>query len=170
MKRFTPQNGLLLAFTILVVCTTDAKAAEELLKVDKTLIVQIVIFIAAIFILNSILFKPLLQLVERREELTTGRLKEAKELEARVKEIMKDYKEKLDEVRARAMEERNEIRREAETAGERIIARAHDEALALLQEAKAKLESQARDIREKIKPEIEILARDMASQVLGREL
>ncbi len=168
--RFTLQNGLLLAFTILVVFTTDAKAAEGLLSVDKTIIIQIVIFIAAIFILNSLLFKPLLQLIERREELTTGRLKEAKELEARVEEIMKEYKEKLDEVRARAMEERNEIRREAETAGEKIVARAHDEAQALLHEAKAKLESQARDIREKIKLEIEILARDMASQILGREL
>jgi F-type H+-transporting ATPase subunit b len=164
------QKGLSLVFIILTISTTNALASEELLKIDKTLIIQVVIFIATIFILNSVLFKPLLQLVERREALTTGRLKEAKELEARVTQIMKEYKEKLDEVRAKAMQERNEIRREALTAGEKIIAKAHNEAQALLQEAKAKLESEAREIREKIKPEIEILARETASQILGRDL
>jgi F-type H+-transporting ATPase subunit b len=161
---------LLFIFTFLVISTTNAKAAEELLRIDKTLIIQMVIFISAIFILNSLLFKPLLQLVERREQLTTGRIKEAKELEKKVEQIIKEYKEKLDEVRAKAMEERNEIRRVAQTAGEKLIAKAHDEAQALIQEAKAKLWLEASEIREKIKPEIETLARDMASQILGREL
>ena len=161
-----------LAFVLIVLFATtiNSNAAEELLKVDETLIIQIVIFIATIFILNSLLFKPLLQLVERREELTTGRIKEAKELERKVEQIIKEYKEKLDEVRAKAMEERNEIRRQAQAAAEEMIAKAHSETQALLEEAKAKLELEAREIRAKIKPEIEILARNMASQVLGREL
>lgn len=170
MKKLILQKGLLFVFTILVISTIDANAAEELLKVDKTLIIQIVIFIAAIFILNSLLFKPLLQLVERREQLTTGRIKEAKELERKVEQIIKEYKEKLDEVRAKAMEERNEIRRQAQAAAEEMIAKAHSEAQTLLEEAKAKLGLEARELRGKIKPEIEILARNMASQVLGREL
>ena len=170
MKKLIFLKGLLFVFTILVIPAIDANAAEELLKVDKTLIIQIVIFIAAIFILNSLLFKPLLQLVERREQLTTGRIKEAKELERKVEQIIKEYKEKLDEVRAKAMEERNEIRRQAQAAAEEMIAKAHNEVQALLEDARAKLELEAREIRAKIKPEIEMLARNMASQVLGREL
>lgn len=161
---------LAFVLTVLFATTINSNAAEELLKVDETLIIQIVIFIATIFILNSLLFKPLLQLVERREELTTGRIKEAKEFERKVEQITKEYKEKLDKVRAKAMEERNEIRRQAQAAAEEMIAKAHSEAQALLEEAKAKLELEAREIRAKIKPEIEILARNMASQVLGREL
>ena len=170
MKKLIFLKGLLFVFTILVIPTIDANAAEDLLKVDKTLIIQIVIFIAAIFILNSLLFKPLIQLVERREQLTTGRIKEAKELERKVEQIIKEYKEKLDEVRAKAMEERNEIRRQAQAAAEEMIAKAHSEAQTLLEEAIAELGLEAREIRAKIKPEIEILARNMASQVLGREL
>ncbi|HEY7535345.1 MAG TPA: ATP synthase F0 subunit B [Thermodesulfobacteriota bacterium] len=170
MNKLIQPIYLLFVFTVLVFSTTNAKAAEELLSIDKTLIIQMVIFISAIFILNSLLFKPLLQLVERREQLTTGRIKEAKELEKKVEQIIKEYKEKLDEVRAKAMEERNEIRRVAQTAGDKLIAKAHDEAQVLIQEAKAKLWLEASEIREKIKPEIEILARDMASQILGREL
>ncbi len=160
---------LLFVLTILVISTANAKAAEELLKIDKTLIIQIVIFVATIFILNSLLFKPLLQLVERREKLTTGRIKEAKELEGKVKQIMKEYKTKLDEVRARALEERNEIRRGAQAAAQEMIGKAREEAQALLEEAKARLELEAKEIRAKIKPDIEVLAREVASQILGRE-
>src|SRR6266851_419739 len=98
---------LLLVLTILFMSVSDAGAAEELLKIDSTLIIQLIIFIATIFILNSLLFKPLLGLLEKREKLTTGRIKEAKELGERVEQITREYRTRLDEIRAKAMEERN---------------------------------------------------------------
>lgn len=161
---------LVLVLTILFVSVSDASAAEELLKIDKTLIVQLIIFIATIFILNSLLFKPFIEVVEKREKLTTGRIKEAKELEVKVEQITREYRAKLDEIRAKAMEERNEIRREAQAAAEDLIGKAHKEAQALLEEARSKLRLEAKEIRERIKPEIEVLAREMALQILGRKV
>ncbi len=161
---------LVLVLTILFISVSDAGAAEELLKIDKTLIVQLIIFIATIFILNSLLFKPLIGVVEKREKLTTGRIKEAKELEEKVDHITREYRAKLDEIRAKAMEERNEIRREAQAAAEDLIGKAHKEAQALLEEARSKLKLEAKEIRERIKPEIEVLAREMALQILGRKV
>lgn len=161
---------LILVLSILLISVSDAGAAEELLKIDKTLIVQIIIFIAAIFILNSLLFKPLLGLIEKRERLTTGRIKEAKELRERVEQIEKEYRAKLDEIRAKAMEERNEMRREAQAAAEDLIEKAHREAQALLGEVQSKLELEAKEIRERIKPEIEVLAHEIALKILGRKV
>ncbi len=161
---------LVLVVAILFISVSDAGAAEELLKIDKTLIVQLIIFIATIFILNSLLFKPLIGVVEKREKLTTGRIKEAKELEEKVEQIMREYRAKLDEIRAKAMEERNEIRREAQAAAEDLIGRTHKEAQALLEEARSRLNLETRDIRERIKPDIEVLAREIVLQVLGRKV
>lgn len=161
---------LVFVLTILFVSVSDASAAEELLKIDKTLIVQLIIFIATIFILNSLLFKPFIEVVEKREKLTTGRIKEAKELEVKVEQITREYRAKLDEIRAKAMEERNEIRREAQAAAEDLIGKAHKEAQALLEEARSKLNLEAKEIRERIKPQIEVLAREMALQILGRKV
>jgi len=167
MKKIT--WVLLFVLTILFVSVSEAGAAEDLLKIDKTLIIQLIIFIATIFILNSLLFKPLLGLVEKREKLTTGRIKEAKELGEKVELITREYRAKLDEIRAKAMEERNEIRREAHAAAEDLIGNVHKETQALLEEARSKLELEVKEIREKIKPEIEVLAREMALLILGRE-
>jgi F-type H+-transporting ATPase subunit b len=161
---------LFFILTFLLISTYRATAAEDILSVDKTLIIQIIIFIASIFILNAFLFKPILELLEKREKLTTGTIKEAKKLEEEVEHIIKDYEAKLNEARSQAIEERGEIRRRAQAAAEDLIGKARKEAQILLEEAKIKLELEAKEIKEKIRPDIEVLARELASQILRKEV
>jgi F-type H+-transporting ATPase subunit b len=149
---------------------TDAIAAEDILKIDKIVIFQIVIFVAAIFILNSILFKPLFQLVDKREQLTTGAIKEANELRKRIDQIIDEYNAKLDEARSEASEERNKIRNDANKAADEIIKKARDQAQKLLNEAKNKLELEKLDKERSIEPEIKSLGRNVASRILEKEL
>jgi F-type H+-transporting ATPase subunit b len=149
---------------------TDAIAAEDILKIDKIVIFQIVIFVAAIFILNSLLFKPLFQLVDKREQLTTGAIKEANELRQRIDQIIVEYNAKLDEARSQASEERNKIRNDANKAADEIIKKARDQAQTLLNQAKDKLESEKVEKERSIQPEIKSLARNVASRILEKEL
>jgi F-type H+-transporting ATPase subunit b len=164
------KKALSYVFITIAVTTYNAMAAEGILSVDKTLVIQIIVFVAAIFVLNSLLFKPLLGLMEKREQLTTGTIGEAKELEQKVGQIIGEYNARLNEARAKALEERNEIRREAQAAAEDIIRKAREEAQILLEEAKGKLASETKEIKEKIRSDIEVLAREMASRILGKEV
>ncbi len=148
----------------------NAGAAEDILSVDRTLIIQIIIFVATIFILNSLLFKPLLALVGRREKLTTGTIEEANQLGEKAEHIINEYNLKLNEARTLALEERSEIRRQAQTVYEDIIKKAREEAQAVLEESNAKLQSETKEIREKVKSDIEVLAHDMATRILGKEV
>jgi len=150
--------------------TSNASASEDILKVDKTLFVQLIIFIVAIFILNSLLFKPLIQLVDRREKLTTGTIAEAKRIREELEKIRDEYSSRLNEARSQAILERSEIRRQAQLSSEEIIKRAREENQAFLDESTKRLESETREIEEKIKPTIEILAKDVASIVLKKEI
>lgn len=150
--------------------TVDAVAAgDDLLSVDRTVVIQIVIFIASIFILNALVFRPFIRLIDRREKLTKGAIEEARELEEKVKEIIEEYDAKLGEARAQAQEERSKILREAETASEGIIAKARQEAAGVIEEAKTKLEADTGRIKEKLKGDVELLAKDIASKILGKE-
>lgn len=155
-------------FTLLSAVEAYA-AGDDLLSVDKTVVIQIVIFIAAIFILNALVFKPFIRLIDRREKLTRGAIEEARELEEKVKEILEEYDAKLGEARAQAQEERSKILREAETASEGIIAKARQEAAGVIEEAKTKLEADTVRIKEKLKADVELLAREIASKILGKE-
>jgi F-type H+-transporting ATPase subunit b len=155
---------------VFLISYTDAIAAEDILKIDKTVIFQIVIFVAAIFILNSVLFKPLFQLVDKREQLTTGAIKEASALRQRTDQIIDEYNAKLHEARSEASEERNKIRNEANKAADEIIKKTKDQAQTLLNQAKDKLESERLEKEKMIEPEIKSLGRNVASQILEREL
>jgi len=155
---------------LLLVSTSSVFAAEDILKIDKILVFQIIIFIAAIFILNSLLFKPLLELVDRREKLTTGTIEEANQLREKIEQIIQDYNARWDEARAQALEERNEIRREAQASAEELLQKARQESQALLNQAKQKLEDEKSLNEDKIRPDIEYLAKDVASRILGKEI
>jgi len=161
---------LFILVTLFFSASNDVLAAENILSVDKTLIIQIIIFVAAIFILNSLLFKPLLELLGRREKLTSGTIEEAKELGEKVEQIINEYRIKLNEARSLAMEERNEIRRHAQTAYEDAVKKAREEAQVLLEESKVKLQSETKEIKEKVRSDIAVLSRDMASRILGKEI
>ena len=83
---------------VFVVITGNAHAASgDLLSVNYTVFIQIVIFLIAIFILNKLVFKPFLGLVDRRDKLTRGAIEEAHELEDKVKAIKEKKDNPLDE-------------------------------------------------------------------------
>ena len=161
---------LFLISIVFQITYTDAIAAEDILKIDKIVIFQIVIFVAAIFILNSILFKPLFQLVDKRERLTTGAIKEANELRQKIDQIIDEYNARLNEARSQASEERNKIRNDATKAADEIIKNAREQAQKLLNEAKGRLESEKLEKERSIEPEIKSLGRNVASRILEKEL
>jgi len=167
MKQFRLITAV--SFLSIVTAASQASASEDLLSVNKTVFIQIVIFIAAIFILNALVFKPFLELIDRRDRLTKGAIKEAKELEEKVKEIILEYEAKLNEARAQAQEERSKIVREGEAAAGGIIAKTREETALILDEAKKKLESDTEAIKDKLKGDVQMLSREIASKVLGRE-
>ena len=51
-----------------------------------------------------------------------------------------------------------------------MIERARGETNLLLEDAKTKIEKEAQIIREKIKPEIELIAKDVASKLINKEI
>lgn len=168
---FSRLRNFILCFSLLSLMTSSAYAASgDLLSVNYTVFIQIVIFLIAIYILNKFVFKPFINLVDRRDKLTRGAIEEAHELEEKVKAIIEEYDVKLNEARAIAIEERNKLIQEGQNVAQEIIGEARNETGALLDEAKIKLEADTKEIKEKIKNDIDVLATDIASKVMGKEV
>lgn len=155
---------------LLLLSAANASAAsEDLLSVNYTVFIQVIIFIAAIFILNTLVFQPFLKLMDRRDRLTKGTMEEARELEARVKAIIEEYEARLADARTHAQEERSRIVKEAQDAATGIVSKAREETSSLIDEAKKKLEAEAESIKQKLGGDVETLAKEISSKILGRE-
>ncbi len=160
----------LCALGLFAVSATSSFAADDLLSVNKTVFIQIVLFLIAIYILNKLVFKPFLNLMDRRDKLTRGAIEEAKELEEKVAHIIEEYDAKLAEARSLAVEERNKIVQEGQSAADDILSKAREETSELLHEAKHKLEAETEEIKNKVKTDVDDIAQDIASRVLGKEI
>jgi len=156
---------------LLLVCAPQAAhASEDILSLNKTFFFQLIIFVVAIFVFNSLLFKPLLELSERRRKLTIGAVKEAEEFEEKSGSLVEDYERRIRSARAELQLEREGVKRRAQEDAMKIIDSARAEAQSLIGKARVELESESKEIKGRLKPEIEEIAGEIASAVLGREV
>ncbi|NIP38144.1 MAG: ATP synthase F0 subunit B [Candidatus Dadabacteria bacterium] len=169
MNRFKPAAYIL--FILLSTTASAFAASDDILSIDpKHLGILIAIFVASIVLLNKLLFQPLLELDEKREQLTSGTSSEAKDLKQKAEATINEYNEKINEARIETQEQRNLIRKEAQSSAAEMMERARADAGSLLEEAKTKIDNEADAIREKIKPEIELIAKDVASKLINKEI
>lgn len=169
MLRYTRFIAILLG-SLTISGSNALAASEDILSVDKTVFIQVIIFIAAIFILNKLVFRPFMDVIDRREKLTEGALQEARELDEKVRNIIEAYEARLAKAREQATEERNNLVRDGEAIANGLTARAREETASLLEDAKSRLKAETEEIKKRIDSDVEVLAKDVASKVLGREV
>ncbi len=161
---------ILLFSAVFLLALPEAHAAENVLSLDRTLFMQMAIFIAAIFLLDYLLFKPLLELSQRRRDLTMGAIREAQELEAKTSSLIEDYETRIRNARASFLREREESKRRAQVEALKIVSEARDEAQKLIEDARARIEVETREIRERLRSQVKGIAREITAQILGRRI
>lgn len=129
-----------------------------------------VLFVVLIGPVHQLVFKPLFRVLDAREEKIDGTRARARKLEADAQKILQRYETSVRDTRDEAERERRTLieqvraqsqrqAAEARSEAEGVLARARDDVSSALEEARASLRAESRD-----------LARQAASQVLGRAL
>src|SRR5262245_38889208 len=93
-----------------------------------TVVALIVIFVVLWVALGRLWFRPALRVIREREERSEGALREAQSIRAEVEQLRAAQTAALDEARADAQREMQEILRTAEVEQKRLIAEARDDA------------------------------------------
>ena len=137
---------------------------------NQTLIIQIIIFLVLMMVLNRVLFRPMLALLEERKKRTEGRREQALVAEDQAKEMWEDYQAKLAEARAKAESVRIELVRQGEAERQRLTDEASEEAKKTVEELKAQVQQQAVKAKEALAAEVDALSKMMAEKILGRAL
>ncbi|MXW44285.1 MAG: ATP synthase F0 subunit B [Candidatus Dadabacteria bacterium] len=166
--RFYGLRTFLYAAIFALTVVPSADAAENMLSVDETLIIQLVIFLVGLFLLNRLVFRPLIGVWDRRDELTAGTLREAEEMTRKAEGAIAEYNEKIAEARVQATETRNELRQQGQGESSRMLLSAREAAQAELEGARGTLESETAKIRADLQGEIESLAAEISNRVLRK--
>lgn len=122
----------------------------DFFQINLTAVVQLLSFIFLLWVLNKLLYKPFLSMMDKRKEKVEGDLLEAENTRKRAEDLQKEAENVLKEARAKA---------------DQILAAANVQAEKVIEEAKGRAEKEAERVLANAKIEIERQTQEALAQV-----
>lgn len=142
----------------------------SIIDLDGTLILQMGLFFVVLVVLRSLIFKPMVALFDARDAAIDGAKAQARELEAEADDAGSSFDEEMRRVRVAAAEERDRLRAEGHDLERNLIATVHEETSKQLAEAETQAMAAAEKVRKEMPAKAELLAKQIASKLLEREV
>jgi F-type H+-transporting ATPase subunit b len=138
-----------------------AEGGGNIISPDGSLVFVLVLFLILVFVLNRILFRPIGRVLDERQTLIEGAANEARaarrsyetrlaEYEATIRQARAESYKRSEQQRAAAVEERRHLIDDAKQHAHEQIERAKEEIEQQVVQARAALESESRQIAERI--------------------
>jgi F-type H+-transporting ATPase subunit b len=139
-------------------------------SLDYSLGIQIVNFIILIFILNRLLYKPLLSMIDKRRQRFAESEAEIRRLQGTVEQKMAAYDEKLRQAKTTAIEQKNEIIRQGAEEAKEIIDVVRAEIPGLMEQFQVRMAGEIDAAKRTLSIQSQKLSVEIAEKVLGRGL
>jgi F-type H+-transporting ATPase subunit b len=118
-------------------------------------IVLAIQFIALIFILNAILFSPLMKIFKQRDDTVKGALDAAKGMTEKREEGIAKMNRELAEARTRAKEIFEALKAEGVGKQKEVLSSTEAEALTTLEKARAEIKAEAEKARQALRADVD---------------
>jgi F-type H+-transporting ATPase subunit b len=139
-------------------------------SLDYTLGIQIINFLLLIFILNILLYKPILGIIDRRKRQFEESEAEIRRLQETVEQKMAAYEEKLRQAKAAAVEQKNEAIRQGADEAKTVIDAVRAEIPGMMEEFHARMDGEIGAAKRVLTDQSQQLSVQIAEKVLGRSL
>jgi F-type H+-transporting ATPase subunit b len=141
-----------------------------MVSLDYTTLVQIANFVLLMFILNVLLYKPIMGVIERRKEQMEKSDGEVKRLRQEVEQKLAEYEEKVRLAKLEAMEQRNAIVKEGADLAKSTIEAVRSEIPLLMEQFNAKMGREVDAARAILRSQSRKISLEIAEKVLGRSI
>lgn len=138
--------------------------------VPWTFIAQICNLFIQVFLIKKFLIKPVKEIIEKRKQLATKELDEARVSNEEAAKLKAEYEQNLADAKNEANEIIASANRTASSKSEEIISNANKEAAAIRNKAEADIELERKAAVNGVKNEIGSMAVDIANKIIEREV
>jgi F-type H+-transporting ATPase subunit b len=162
-------KGLFLGIVPTVFKSTH-RSEVKLINLDKTLILQMINFLILLWILNKLIYKPILGVLDRRKNRIRQFERTVQDWETQASQQWDAYQKDLQEARLQANLERERIVGEGKEAQRKLLEEVRDEAMRLGEDTRQRIDDEVAKARDLLKNQAEGIAVEMAEKILGRQL
>ena len=138
--------------------------------VPWTFIAQICNLFIQMLLIKKFLFKPIRNVLEKRQEMAEEDLKKARADKAAAEEMKTTYEKNMEQARDKANELIATAQKTATTKSDDIIRAANEQAVAIKSKAEADIAQERRKAVNELKGEIGSMAMEIAGKVIEREI
>jgi F-type H+-transporting ATPase subunit b len=139
-----------------------------MLDIDKFwLLVLTANFLGLVYILNIILFRPMLKVYLERESLTKGSLDAAQQMNSRREEGVERMNKEISDARHKAKEAYEGLRNSGLDIQKKLLSDAEADAAGMLQKAREELRSEGEKARQSLKADIEKFSDEIVRKLVN---
>ena len=141
-----------------------------LISIDKSLIIQAINFVVLLFVLQRLLYKPLLAKMDERSGAIKKSLDEAQAARAEATRQQEENAARLKAAYAEAAAIREQALKEAAEEQKRLVDAARAESQRMIESAKTQMDADVRRAREELRREVSDLAVGVAEKLIRKSL
>ena len=141
-----------------------------MVDLNYTLLIQIINFLVLIFVLNLLLYKPILKIMGRRQETISASEEEVKNLNETIEARMAEYEAKIRDAKVNAMGQRNEILQQGTAVGKEMMDGAKKEIAGMMDDFQQKLNAEMEKAKSILHNQSKLISKEIAEKVLGRSI
>ncbi len=139
-----------------------------MLKIDISLVYQIINFLFLLFVLNLILYRPIRRIIQKRKQEMDGLEKAIQDYESRAQETAKRIEEGMILARKEGFREKEAIKEQGIEEEKSILADAMAKAGDKVQGAKKEIEAKVEEVRKELEGQIASFSAELVHKILGR--
>ncbi|MCI5150952.1 MAG: hypothetical protein D3916_16480 [Candidatus Electrothrix sp. MAN1_4] len=141
-----------------------------MISIDITVLIHIINMIALMYILNKVLYKPVMEIMEKRQDELDTLSDDVEQYERNAKNRQAKVDKKMREASVKAKKALDTARNEAAKTGAEQLAKARLAAEQEKEKQIAQVDAEFQETREKLLGNTEVFAQEMAAKILGRSL
>ncbi|MCK5012034.1 MAG: ATP synthase F0 subunit B [Deltaproteobacteria bacterium] len=141
-----------------------------MLQLNSTLFLQIINFLLLMWILNRLIFRPFLKMVEEREAKTLGARTQAGDLTVEAEDLKKKYESGVSEATSQGVSSKEMQRREGQSMGEGIVSETRTKSSDYISNARRDLEASVSEVRKELVQLSINFSEEMTGKILGRDI
>ena len=141
-----------------------------MISVNATLFIQIIHFLLLVFILNRLMFRPIMKLIDERDKHIEDSKKQMANIEIETNELVDRCVSMEKDARKDAGEESSKLKKEAVAMAERVFTDTREEINAIKEKVSQEVNEKIKTAKQSLQNEAVVLADTITEKVVGRRI
>lgn len=141
-----------------------------MINIDQSLIFQIINFLLLMIILNTLLYRPIRNILKQRAEKMALLTNEAAKALSDMTQKDQDYQDKLQQARKEGFEQKNSFKLLGQEEEKKLLQEANQKVEVQLSENRQKIAQLVEEARKKLSGEVASFSQEIAQKILGRTI